>query len=80
LEIAAYTQIQAHAYASSRGTKVAEIPVEVVEKTAKKFQGQAEHLFAYYNFESWRKYYGLIDEFVFTKYPEELGEKNTQEK
>lgn len=66
LEIAAETQIRAYEYALASGTKVSEIPQDVVEKTAKKLQGQAEDLFAYFNFESWRKRYNLIPDVVFS--------------
>jgi len=67
LEIAVNTQIQAFSFANSCGKEVRKISAQVVEKTAMKFQGQADKLFAYYNFEGWRKHYGLIDELIFKK-------------
>lgn len=62
LENAAKAQIDAYSYASSSGKKIHPISPEVVEKTWLKFQGQAERMFAYYNFESYRRKLGLIKE------------------
>jgi len=62
LENAAKAQIDAYQYAAAAKVNVVKIDPEVVAKNWKKFQGQAEELFAYYNFESFRRFYGLTSE------------------
>jgi len=62
------------------------IDPQVIETTWKKFQGQAELMFAYYNFESYRRKLGLVKEEevgMFYEPPtgvEEKGEVSTQSK
>jgi len=71
LENAAKAQIDAYKYAASIGKPVVPIAESVVLANWKKFQGQAERLFAYFHFESWRRFYGLVHEYDETLFYEE---------